>query len=113
MKLVKHCQSQSGQYTTQSATQNNVATPFTTQSYRDVTLKLTVTPQINLGNAVRLKINLKNDTVSGTVQPGQNPQINTSTIKNSVLVNNQDVLVLGGLMSNTTNETIEKNSIIY
>lgn len=101
-----------GQYTTQSAQQNGVATPFTTQSYRDVTLKLDVTPQINLGNAVRLKINLKNDTVSGTVQPGINPQINTSTIKNSVLVNNEDVLVIGGLMSNTTNETIERIPLI-
>ena len=101
-----------GQYTTQSAQQNGVATPFTTQSYRDVTLKLDVTPQINLGNAVRLKINLKNDTVSGTVQPGVNPQINTSTIKNSVLVNNEDVLVIGGLMSNTTNETIERIPLI-
>lgn len=97
-----------GQYTTPSASTQTIATPFTTQSYRDVTLKLDVTPQINLGNAVRLKINLKNDAVSGTVQPGQNPQINTSTIKNSVLVNNQDVLVLGGLMSNVTNETIDR-----
>lgn len=101
-----------GQYTTQSAQQNGVATPFTTQSYRDVTLKLDVTPQINLSNAVRLKIKLKNDTVSGTVQPGQNPQINTSSINNSVMVNNEDVLVLGGLMSNITNETIDRIPLI-
>jgi len=101
-----------GQYTTQSAQQNGVATPFTTQSYRDITLKLEVTPQINLGNAVRLAINLKNDTVNGTVQPGQNPQINTSSIKNYVLVNNEDMLVIGGLMNNVTNETVDRIPII-
>ena len=43
---------QTGSYaTTGNAT---TATPFTTNQYKPVTLKLDVTPQINLGTSVRL-----------------------------------------------------------
>jgi len=97
-----------GSYTTPTGGQTGTSpTPFQTNDYRNVTLKLDVTPQINLGSSVRLKIKLKNDTVAGLpAVPGGNPPINTSAITNTVLVNHGDVLVLGGLIQNTTNETI-------
>ena len=52
---------QTGSYATTGTTAT--VTPFTTNDYKPVTLKLDVTPQINLGNSVRLKLNLKNDTL--------------------------------------------------
>ena len=101
---------QTGSY----ATSNNVTTvsPFVTTDYKKVTLKLDVTPQINLGNAVRLKLDLKNDTLQNPQNPGATPLINTSEIKNMVIINSDDVLVLGGLMSRSNNESINKVPIL-
>jgi len=97
---------QTGSYaTTGNAT---TATPFNTNQYKAVTLKLDVTPQINLGTSVRLKLNLKNDTLQNPLHPGLTPIINTSKISNMVIVRSDDVLVLGGLISNTNNENINK-----
>lgn len=101
---------QSGSY----ATTGNAptATPFNTTDYKSVTLKLDVTPQINLSNSVRLTIALKNDTLQNPQNPGSTPLINTSKISNKVIVASDDVLVLGGLISNTNNENLNKIPIL-
>lgn len=101
---------QTGSYATTGGA--NTVTPFTTIDQKAVTLKLDVTPQINLGRAVRLKLNLKNDTLQNPLNPGLNPIINTSKITNSVIINSDDVLVLGGLISHTNNENINKVPIL-
>lgn len=101
---------QTGAYSSPGATA--IATPFNTFQSKPVTLKLDVTPQINLGRSVRLKIALKNDTLQNPQNPGVNPIINTSKISNSVLINSDDILVLGGLISNSNNENINKVPIL-
>jgi general secretion pathway protein D len=97
---------QTGNYATTGGV--NTVTPFNTIDMKPVTLKLQVIPQINLGDAVRLVINLKNDSLQNPNSPGLTPIINTSNIQNAVIINSQDVLVLGGLISNNVNETINK-----
>ncbi|MEO8401446.1 MAG: type II secretion system secretin GspD [Gammaproteobacteria bacterium] len=97
---------QTGSYATTGGA--NTVTPFNTIETKPVTLKLIVTPQINLGTAVRLIIDLKNDSLQNPNSPGLTPIINTSSIKNSVIINSEDVLVLGGLISNSVTETINK-----
>lgn len=101
---------QNGSYATTGTT--GTVTPFNTTQYKPVTLKLEVTPQINLDNALRLKINLKNDTLQNPVNPGATPLINTSKIENSVMINSDDVLVIGGLIKNSNNENINKVPIL-
>lgn len=107
---------QINQQTGSYATSNNVSTvsPYTTNQYKDITLKLKVKPQINLGEAVRLTLDLKNDSlVDPASATGQtNPPINTNKITNSVIVNTGDVLVLGGLMSDNHSETLHKVPIL-
>ena len=88
------------------------ATPYNTTDYKKVTLKLDVTPQINLGSSVRLKLDVKNDTLQNPQNPGTSPLINTSEIKNTVIINSDDILVLGGLISNANNENINKVPIL-
>lgn len=94
---------QTGSYATTGS--SSTVTPFNTINRLNVDLKLDVTPQINLGNAVRLKIVLKNDSLKNPDNPGLNPTLNTSSITNSVIVNSKDVLVLGGLMSNNITDS--------
>jgi len=101
---------QTGSYATTGGA--NTVTPFNTIETKPVTLKLQVIPQINLGDAVRLVINLKNDTLQNPNSPGLTPIINTSNIQNAVIINSQDVLVLGGLISNNVNETINKVPVL-
>ncbi len=97
---------QTGSYATTGST--STVTPFNTFETKPVTLKLQVIPQINLGNAVRLLINLKNDSLQNPNSPGLTPTINTSNIQNAVIINSQDVLVLGGLISDTVVENTNK-----
>src|SRR3990167_1607896 len=98
---------QTGSYSTTGGSTSQ-PTPFNTTDYKKVTLKLDVTPQINLGSSVRLKLDVKNDTLQNPQNPGPTPLINTSEIKNMVIINSDDILVLGGLMSNANNENINK-----
>lgn len=97
---------ESGSY----ATTGNSATvnPFNTISYKKVALILEVTPQINLGNSVRLNVKIKNDTLQNPDNPGLTPLINTSQISNSVIVNSCDILVLGGLIRNSVIDGTDK-----
>jgi len=101
---------QTGSYATTGS--SSTVTPFNTFNRLNVELKLEVTPQINLGDAVRLKIVLKNDSLKNPENPGLNPTVNTSQIANSVIVNSKDILVLGGLISNNITESIESIPIL-
>ncbi len=101
---------QTGSYATTGS--NSTVQPFTTNDYKNVTLKLDVTPQIDLGSSVRLKLALKNDTLQNPQNPGLTPLINTSKISNAVLINSDDVLVIGGLISSSNNENINKVPIL-
>lgn len=101
---------QTGSYATTGS--SSTVTPFNTFNRLNVELKLDVTPQINLGEAVRLKIVLKNDSLKNPDNPGLNPTVNTSQITNSVIVNSKDILVLGGLISNNITDSVEKIPIL-
>lgn len=101
---------QTGNYITPTGSAS--LTPFQTTTPKPVTLRVEVTPQINLGTAVRLKIKIKNDSLQNPQNPGLNPIINTSSIENSVIVNTGDILVLGGLISNSVIDSTNKVPIL-
>lgn len=106
---------QTGSYTSSGSggsTATGEVTPFTTIQTKPVTLKLDVTPQLNLGMSVRLKLALKNDTLRNPQNPGLTPIINTSKINNTVIINSNDILVLGGLISNANVENVNKVPIL-
>lgn len=100
---------ENGSYTTAGS---NVAQPFNTIEYKNVTLKLEVTPQINLNSSVKLQIKLKNDSLQNPQSDSLNPLINTSKIENSVLINSDDILVLGGLIKTSNNDRYNRVPIL-
>jgi general secretion pathway protein D len=110
LKVGQEVPQQTGTYATTGTT--GTVTPFNTIENKPVVLELDVIPQINLGNAVRLQINLKNDTLQNPENPGLNPVINTSQISNAVIVNSDDILVIGGLISNNLTESVDKIPIL-
>jgi general secretion pathway protein D len=91
----------------QGQTQGTVA-PFTTTSRDDVALTLDVTPQISQGNAIRLTIKQGNQTLRGSDLVNGNPVTNESDVDTSVMIDSGQILVIGGLISNDLEESVQK-----
>ena len=88
------------------------ANPFRTTSRQEVGIKLSITPQINEGNSVILQIKQE---VSGVVGPltGTTDLItNKRSIETTVLVDNNQMIVLGGLIDDDLQENISRVPIL-
>ncbi|GAB6142009.1 GspD family T2SS secretin variant XcpQ [Methylosoma difficile] len=92
-----------------NASSSGLAGAATTFQRQDVGTKLTVTPLINEGNAVKLKIKQEvSSVVKGTNNDDSGPTIDKSEIDTAVLVDDGAILVLGGLISDDVQETVTK-----
>ncbi|MDD2722737.1 MAG: type II secretion system secretin GspD [Methylovulum sp.] len=95
-----------GSFTTNTSGSSN---PFTTLQRQDVGIKLIVTPQINEGNAIKLKVKQEVSSVDTTTANSDNGvTINKREIDTSVLVDDSKILILGGLMQDDVEDTITK-----
>ncbi len=83
--------------------------PFTTIERRDVGVTLKVKPQINEGNNIKMEIQQDVESVSATTVAGAS-DITTDkrSIKTTVLVEDKQTLILGGLMDDQLTEQKEK-----
>jgi len=94
---------QSGSFTSSN---NGSSNPFTTINREEVGVKLKVKPQISKGNSVRLEIEQE----SSKVKAGE-PGLQTtskSTMKTNVLIQDGELLILGGLIEDQTGGTSSK-----
>jgi general secretion pathway protein D len=96
-----------GQFTNTGAAQGSV-NPFQTVQREDVGLKLKVTPQINEGDALILDIQLENSNLQASSQGAVDLITNERTITQKVLVENGQVLAMGGLVDDQVVEIDEK-----
>lgn len=98
-----------GTFTTNVDGGNTVGNPFQTIERQDVGLTLRVKPQINEGNAVQLELAQEISSVVPTATSlAQGPTTNKRSLKTNVLVEDGQVLVLGGLIDDQFDETIQK-----
>lgn len=98
-----------GTFTTSVDGGDGVGNPFQTIERQDVGLTLRVKPQINEGNAIQLDINQEVSSVVPTATSlAQGPTTNKRSLKTNVLVEDGQVLVLGGLIDDQFDETIQK-----
>lgn len=93
-----------GQFT---GSANSADNPFQTIERRDVGVVLRVRPQINEGDAVRLEIEQE---VSGVERDREGSDLITSkrSIKTTVIADDGQVIVLGGLISEDHQDTVNK-----
>lgn len=84
------------------------ANPFRTTSRQEVGIKLEVTPQINEGSSVILNIKQEVSGVAGVITSGIDLITNKRVIETTVLVDNGQIIVLGGLIDEDTQESISK-----
>ena len=90
----------------------NNANPFRTTSRQEVGVKLSITPQINEGNSVILDIKQEVSGVAGALTGGSDIITNKRTIETTVLVDNNQIIVLGGLIDDDIQETINRVPVL-
>ena len=78
--------------------------------FKDAVLELKVTPTITADNRVYLAINVTKDSLAQFLNTpnGQVPQINTQSVNTSVLVDNGQTVVLGGIYEINKNNSVTK-----
>ena len=76
-----------------------------TIEFRSVGIKLGILPKINSDNFVNLKIDQEISNVGPTFQ--NTPSFTTRTMKTEVVLKDNQVLVMGGLMRTTETDTVE------
>ncbi len=82
------------------------ANPFQTIDRKDVGIKLKIKPQISEGGTVKLSIYQEVSKVKETGSSG--PTTSQRSISTNVLVDDGDIIALGGLIDNTSSGGIEK-----
>ncbi|MFL6549856.1 MAG: type II secretion system secretin GspD [Povalibacter sp.] len=94
-----------GQYTNTSGNNNGSVNPFQTIQREEVGTILKITPKINEGDAVTLKIEQENSDLASSTQGAVDLITNKRTISTTVMVEDGGVIVLGGLIRDAANET--------
>jgi general secretion pathway protein D len=100
-----------GSFTQTSTGANN---PFQTVERRDIGLTLKVTPQVAEGGAVKLKAFLEVSSVVPTSSAVKSVDLitNKRSIENTVLVDDGQIVVIGGLISDDTKNNESKVPIL-
>ncbi len=94
--------------TTGESLGTNNSNPFRTTSRQEVGIELEITPQINEGSSVILSIKQGVSGVAGVAQSGVDLITNKREIETTVLVDNNQIIVLGGLIDEDSQEVISK-----
>ena len=94
--------------TTGESLGTNNSNPFRTTSRQEVGIELEITPQINEGASVILNIKQGVSGVAGISQSGLDLITNKREIATTVLVDNNQIIVLGGLIDEDTQEVVSK-----
>ncbi|MCW8807391.1 MAG: type IV pilus secretin PilQ [Rhodanobacter sp.] len=100
-----------GYVTYQNSTGGGAGSGTATVAFKDAVLELKVTPTITADNRIYLMINVKKDALAGYVTvpgSGQVPTIDTREINTSVLVDNGQTVVLGGIYEVNKSNTVSK-----
>ncbi|WP_301774414.1 type II secretion system secretin GspD [Pseudidiomarina terrestris] len=85
---------------------DNNTNPFQTVEREDIGIKLKVTPQINEGNAVQLIIEQEVSSLSGAT--AVDITINKRSLKTTVMADDGETIVLGGLIDEDVQESESK-----
>ena len=105
-----------GQYTgattgTSSTTGSAVINPFQTVDREDVGITLKITPQINEGDSVQMKIDQSVSNLTATSIGGQ-PVTDERQITTNILAKSGEIVVLGGLIDDSLTESEQQVPVL-
>src|SRR5882757_4883396 len=97
-----------GSYSNTTQSVAGTTSPFTTIQREEVGTILKVTPHINEGNSVQLKIEQEDSSPGAKITDSADISTNKRSIKTTVLIEDGGIIVLGGLMSDTVTESEDR-----
>lgn len=97
---------------TQPGTGTGAINPFQTIQRENVGVKLTITPQINEGDSMLLKISQEISSIASSAEGAVDLVTNERTIDTTVIVKDGEVLVLGGLLEDTLRESNQRVPVL-
>ena len=100
-----------GQFTNTGSGTDSAVNPFQTIERQDVGLTLRITPQINEGDSIRLQIEQESSSISGS-SVASDLITNERRISTSVMVDDKEILVLGGLIQDDYRDTVTKTPLL-
>lgn len=95
-----------------TGTGGGAVNPFQTIQREQVGVKLVITPQISEGDALILKISQEISSIAQSVAGAADIITNERTIETTVIVEDGDILVLGGLLEDTLRESDQRVPIL-
>jgi len=98
-----------GSFTTAA---DGASNPFQTVERQDVGITLKVTPQINEGNTIKLDIQQEVSNVAQAASSSEGLITKKRSINTSVLVEDGEILVLGGLIDDTLRDQVSKVPVL-
>jgi general secretion pathway protein D len=93
---------------TDTGANNGSTNPFQTIQREDVGLTLKIKPQINEGDAMRLDIEQEVSSIADSVAGASDIVTNKRSIKTNVMVDDGQLVVLGGLIEEQVGESVQK-----
>jgi general secretion pathway protein D len=87
------------------STTGNTLTPFTTIERQDVGITLRIVPRIHEGDSIRLEVSQEVSSLVGSVTGAADLITNRRSIQTTVLADNGDTIVLGGLITDDRTNT--------
>jgi general secretion pathway protein D len=94
------------------ATAGNTTTPFTTIERADVGITLRVVPRVHEGDTIRLDVSQEVSSLVGAVTGAADLVTNRRSIQTTVLADNGQTIVLGGLISDDETRTASKVPVL-
>jgi general secretion pathway protein D len=101
-----------GSFSNTGGGNNGSVNPFQTIQREEVGTILKITPQINEGDVVKLKIEQEDSNVAQGVQGAVDLVTNKRTFTTTVLVDNGGIIVLGGLITDVARESENRVPIL-
>ncbi len=87
---------------------SSTSDPFTTIERQDIGISLVVTPRINQGDSITLDIQQKTESIAPSIEVASDIITNKREILTKALIKDDQILVLGGLISEEESEIQEK-----
>jgi general secretion pathway protein D len=97
-----------GSFSSSTASTAGTTSPFTTIQREEVGTILKVTPHINEGNSVQLKIEQEDSSPGAKLTDSADISTNKRSIKTTVLIEDGGIIVLGGLISDSVTESEDR-----
>ena len=86
--------------------------PFQTINREEIGVKLTITPQINEGDSLLLTIAQEISSIASSAEGAVDLITNKRTVETTVIVDDGQILVLGGLLEDTLRETAQRVPVL-